>query len=58
MPKELMQEIRTGSIEVGNEQIDLEEIESAYELGLDDDQHKTTDTQQDAQQAKQQQNVA
>ena len=58
MPKELMQEIRTGSIEVGNEQLDLEEIESAYELGLDDDQHKTTDTQQDAQQAKQQQTIA
>ena len=37
MPKELMQEIHRGSVELENENIDAEDIEQAYETGADDD---------------------
>ena len=57
IPKSLMQEIHTGSVEIGKETLDLEEIENAYEMGLDDDQYKTTDEQDDNQRQKEQANV-
>jgi hypothetical protein len=49
MPKELMQEIHVGSVEVGQQKLDLEDIENAYEMGLDDDQYKTADKQEETQ---------
>ena len=53
MPKSLMQEIHVGSVEVGNETLDLEDIENAYEMGLDDDQYKTAEKQEENQSAQQ-----
>jgi hypothetical protein len=44
-----MQEIHVGSVEVGNESLDLEDIENAYEMGLDDDQYKTAEKQEENQ---------
>ncbi len=35
MPRELMNDIRTGSIELADQTIDLEELDSAYEEDLD-----------------------
>lgn len=35
MPKSLMNDIRTGSIEMENQEIDLEELDQAYEQDLD-----------------------
>jgi len=46
MPKKLMTDIQQGSIELENETLDTEDIESAYEQGLDDDVYKTPDGQQ------------
>lgn len=37
MPKSLMDEIKQGSVELESETIDLEDIDSAYEDGLDDE---------------------
>jgi hypothetical protein len=54
MPKSLMQEIHVGSVEVGNETLDLEDIENAYEMGLDDDQYKTAEKQEQNQSDRQQ----
>lgn len=53
IPKKLMSEIEQGSIELENEILDQEEIESAYEQGDDDDVYQD---QQQVQQS-QQQNV-
>jgi len=38
MPKNLMSDIRTGSIELEGEEIDLEDLDSAYEQDLDKEQ--------------------
>ena len=46
MPKSLMTDIRTGSIEMEDQTIDLEELDSAYEEDLDQEQFKQDDTQQ------------
>jgi hypothetical protein len=46
MPKKLMTDIQQGSIELESETLDTEDIESAYEQGLDDDVYKTPDGQQ------------
>ena len=46
MPKKLMADIQQGSIELENETLDTEDIDSAYEQGLDDDVYKTPDEQQ------------
>lgn len=35
MPKNLMNDIKTGSVELEDEVIDLEELENSYDLGLD-----------------------
>lgn len=45
MPKKLMRQIHQGSVELENEKIDLEDIEQAYETGLDDDAYKTEEGQ-------------
>jgi hypothetical protein len=37
MPKRLMSDIERGSIELENETLNAEEIDDAYEEGLDDD---------------------
>ena len=51
MPKKLMQEIHQGSVELENEKLDIEDIESAYETGMDDDVYKTEEGQNEAQPA-------
>ena len=40
MPKTLMNDIRTGSIELEDQSIDLEELDSAYEEDLDQQEFK------------------
>jgi len=42
MPKNLMSDIRTGSIELEDQTIDLEDLDSAYEEDLDQEELKTT----------------
>lgn len=49
MPKKLMREIHQGSVELEKENIDLEDIEQAYETGLDDDAYKTEEGQNEKQ---------
>jgi hypothetical protein len=46
MPKTLMSDIRTGSIEMEGEQIDLEDLDSAYEEDLDQEEFRQDDTQE------------
>lgn len=41
MPKTLMQEIHQGSMELESGDVDMEDIEQAYETGQDDKQYKT-----------------
>jgi hypothetical protein len=41
MPKKLMQEINQGSLELESGTVDVEDIESSYEEGLDQDMYKT-----------------
>ena len=41
MPKDLMDDIRTGSLELEDQTIDLEDLDSAYDEDLDKDQNKT-----------------
>jgi len=48
MPKQLMRDIERGSIELESDTIDLEDIEQAYETGLDDDVYKQDNTEQNA----------
>jgi hypothetical protein len=50
MPKHLMSDIRTGSIELEDQEIDLEDLDSAYEKDLDDEQYQSDEKAQDAQQ--------
>lgn len=54
IPKSLMSEIRTGSIEMEGQEIDFEELDQAYEQDLDKDEYQNDDQQQQAQQAQQQ----
>ena len=50
MPKNLMTDIRTGSIELEDQDIDLEDLDQAYEEDLDQEEFKQDDqTQQPAQ---------
>ena len=49
MPKKLMSDIQQGSIELENETLDTEDIETAYEQGMDDQSMQSQD-QQNAQQ--------
>jgi hypothetical protein len=50
MPKKLMIDIQQGSIELENETLDTEDIDAAYEQGMDDDVYKTPDEQNAQQQ--------
>jgi hypothetical protein len=54
MPKALMSEIRTGSIEMEDQEIDLEELDSAYDQDLDKQEFQNDGQAQDAQQQLQQ----
>lgn len=45
MPKDLMNEIRTGSIEFENETVDLQDIDASYEEDLDMEEFQIDDTQ-------------
>jgi hypothetical protein len=46
IPKALMNDIRTGSIELEDQSIDLQDLDSAYEEDLDQEEFKQDDTQQ------------
>ena len=50
MPKSLMNDIRTGSIEMEDEDIDLDELDQAYEQDLDKEANQNDGQAQDAQQ--------
>jgi hypothetical protein len=54
MPKALMSEIRTGSIEMEDQDIDLGELDDAYEQDLDKQEYQNDEQAQDAQQTLQQ----
>ena len=41
MPKQLMQEINQGSLELESGTIDVEDIEQSYEEGADENMYKT-----------------
>ena len=55
MPKALMNDIRTGSIEMEDQDIDLDELDQAYEQDLDKEANQSEEQAQDAQQSLQQQ---
>lgn len=46
MPKGLMTDIRTGSIELEDETVDLGDLDDAYEQDLDQDEYKDDDNEQ------------
>lgn len=46
MPKSLMSDIRTGSVELEGEDIDLEDLDQAYEEDLDQQEFRTDDAQE------------
>jgi hypothetical protein len=50
MPKSLMSDIRTGSIEMEDQDIDLEDLDSAYEQDIDKDSYQSDAKANDAQQ--------
>lgn len=54
MPKALMSEIRTGSIEMEDQDIDLDDLDSAYEKDLDKEEYQNDQQAQNAQQQLQQ----
>ena len=54
MPKSLMNDIRTGSVEMEDQEIDLGELDQAYEQDLDQEGMQNDQVKQDAQQALQQ----
>ena len=49
MPKSLMSDIRTGSIELEGEEIDLEDLDQAYEQDLDQEQIQSDERAEDVQ---------
>lgn len=49
MPKQLMSDIHQGSVELENEKLDAEDIEQAYETGLDDNVYKDGEDENDQQ---------
>lgn len=51
MPKSLMSDIRTGSIEMEDEDIDIEELDQAYEQDLDKQEFKKDEQDQQLQQS-------
>jgi hypothetical protein len=54
MPKSLMSDIRTGSIELEDQDIDLADLDAAYEKDLDQDSYQNEQQAQNAQQTLQQ----
>lgn len=50
MPKNLMSDIRTGSIELEDQDIDLDELDQAYEQDLDKENIQSDEKAEDAQQ--------
>ena len=54
MPKALMNDIRTGSVELEDQEIDLGELDQAYEEDLDQEGVQNDQVEQDAEQALQQ----
>lgn len=50
VPKALMSDIRTGSIEMEDEDIDLEDLDQAYEQDLDQEEYQSDEQAQNAQQ--------
>jgi hypothetical protein len=54
MPKALMSDIRTGSVELEDEEIDLEDLDSAYEQDLDQESYQNDEQADNAQQQLQQ----
>ena len=54
MPKALISDIRTGSVELEDQDIDLEDLDSAYEQDLDQESYQNNKQAQDAQQTLQQ----
>jgi len=54
MPKALMSDIRTGSVELEDEEIDLEDLDQAYEQDLDQDSYQSDEKAENAQQQLQQ----
>ena len=50
MPKSLITDIRTGSIELEDESVDLEDLDDAYEQDMDQDEYKDDDNEQQQQQ--------
>jgi hypothetical protein len=54
MPKALMSDIRTGSVEMEDEEIDLEDLDHAYEQDLDQESYQSDEQAQNAQQTLQQ----
>lgn len=49
MPKSLITDIRTGSVELEGEEIDLEDLDGAYEQDLDQQEFKTDENDQQQQ---------
>jgi hypothetical protein len=58
MPKALMNDIRTGSIEMEDQDIDLDELDQAYEQDLDKEESQSDEQANDAQQSLQQPGAA
>ncbi len=58
MPKALMNDIRTGSIEMEDQDIDLSELDQSYEQDLDQEENQSDAQAQDAQQSLQPQPAA
>ena len=54
MPKSLMSDIRTGSVELEDQDIDLADLDDAYEQDLDQESYQNEKQAQDAQQTLQQ----
>jgi hypothetical protein len=50
MPKALMTDIRTGSVELEDEEIDLQDLDDAYEQDLDQESYQNKQQAQNAQQ--------
>jgi hypothetical protein len=54
MPKSLMSDIRTGSVELEDQDIDLEDLDQAYEQDLDQDSYQNEEQADNAKQTLQQ----
>ena len=54
MPKALMSDIRTGSIEMEDQDIDLEDLDQAYEQDLDQEEMQSDENAENAQNTLQQ----